>query len=177
MSRIAILVLLALVSSLAGFAPAPDKGKGKQADEWSLFRRTAEQTGTAASTAPDKLDVLWSFKAEDSIESAVAVVKDVVYAAGMDEHLYAIDLTTGKQTWKYKGAPFKAPPAVRDGLVYVGDLDGVLHCVDAARGVNKWKFEAGSEAGGANFHGTEILFGSHDEKLYCVRGTGKEAWT
>ena len=144
---------------------------------WLLFRGSPEQAGVASTSVPGKLDVLWTFKAEDGFESAVAVAGGLVYAASLDEHLYAINLENGKQKWKYKaGAPFKAAPAVRAGLVHVGDLDGLLHCVDGARGTKKWTFEAGAEAGGANFQGTEVLFSSHDENLYCLSGAGKKRW-
>src|SRR5207249_2230253 len=74
-------------------------------DEWLLFRGNAEQTGVTSSSVPNKLGVLWQFKAEDSFESAVAVSGGVVYAGSMDEHLYAINLKDGKQKWKYKGGP------------------------------------------------------------------------
>jgi outer membrane protein assembly factor BamB len=151
--------------------PAPS---GK--DDWLLFRRTPQQTGVTPTTVPNKLVVLWTFKAEDSFESAVAVSRGVVYAGSMDEHLYAVNLKDGKQKWKYKAGPFKAPPAVRGGLVYVGDLDGILHCVDGARGTKKWTFEAGAEAGGVNFHGDDVLFASHDENLYCLTRDGKQRW-
>lgn len=147
-------------------------------NDWPLFRRTPEQAGVTKDTVPDKLEVLWQFKTEDSIEGAVAVAGDVVYAASMDEYLYAINLTSGKEKWKYKAGPFKAPPAIRDGLVYAGDLDGKLHCIDAGKGTKKWIFdtESGTELGGANFHGSDVLFGSHDENLYCVDKDGKERW-
>ncbi|MFO0846636.1 MAG: PQQ-binding-like beta-propeller repeat protein [Gemmataceae bacterium] len=143
---------------------------------WPLFRGNTEQNGVAASQLPDRLDVLWTFKAEDSIENAVAVAGDLVFVASMDEHLYAVELSGGKPRWKQKVAPFKAAPVVRDGLVFAGDLDGNFHCLDAAKGIKRWTYEAGSEVGGANFHKDKVLFASHDEHLYCVTKEGKLAW-
>jgi outer membrane protein assembly factor BamB len=164
--------LLGLVLALTALcAPATPRQEG-----WPLFRGNPEQNGVAQGKLPETLTVLWTFKAEDSFETAVAVAGQVVYAGSMDEHFYAIDLASGKQRWKYKGGPFKAPPAVRDGRVYVGDLDGYLHCVDAAKGEKKWTFEAGGEIGGVNFHKDDILFASHDANLYCVSKAGKENW-
>jgi outer membrane protein assembly factor BamB len=162
------------VGKAAADGPGPAGAPGK--DDWLLFRGSPEQAGVSTSTVPDKLEVLWQFRAEDSFESAVAVSGGVVYAASMDEHLYAVGLSDGKQKWKYKAAPFKAPPAVRAGLVYVGDLDGVLHCVDGAKGTKKWTFEGGGELGGANFHGDDVLVASHDANLYCVSKAGKQRW-
>lgn len=143
---------------------------------WPVFRGNPEQSGVAASALPDKLEILWTFKAEDSIENAVAVAGDLVFVGALDEYLYAIDLAGGKPRWKQKVAPFKAAPIVRDGLVYAGDLDGNFHCFDAVKGVKKWSFETGSEIGGANFHKDRIVFASHDENLYCVTKEGKLAW-
>src|SRR5687767_10583303 len=132
------LVALALLCS-ALYVLAAEVEPKQKAGDWPLFRRTAEQTGATTAKAPEKLEVIWQFATGDAVESAVAVADGVVFAASMDEHLYAIDLNTGKEKWKYKAAPFKAPPAVRGKLVYVGDLDGYLHCVDVARGEKKWK--------------------------------------
>jgi outer membrane protein assembly factor BamB len=169
-SRIAFGVIVCIVSlALADHGAAPK-------DTWPLFRGTAEQTGVAGSVLPDKLEVLWTFKAEDAFEGAVAVAGGVVFAGAMDEHLYALDLAKGTLRWKYKGGPFKAPMSVRDGLVYAGDLDGMLHCVDAARGSKRWSYETGAELGGVNFHGDDVLVGSHDEYLHCLGKDGKRRW-
>ncbi len=143
--------------------------------DWPNFRGDPGQTGVAKGALPDKLEVLWKFKTEDAFENAVAVGKGVVYAGCMDEHLYALDLKTGKERWKYKGGPFKAPPSLKGGEVFAGDLDGVLHRIDAA-GKGKKLFEAGSEMGGVNFHGELLLAPSHDEHLYAVTKDGKEKW-
>src|SRR5215468_7976901 len=103
---LAVLLLPAAVS-----AQDPSKPTG-----WPLFRGNPLQTGVSPSTLPDKLEVLWTFKAKDSIENAPAVADGVVYLGAMDECLYALDLASGKEKWKYqaaKGAGFKASPAVK----------------------------------------------------------------
>jgi outer membrane protein assembly factor BamB len=166
-----LFVVLAL-STLVLAAPVPGAGKG----DWPVFRGNAGQTGVAASRIPDKLTVLWTFKTDDAIESAVAVVDGVVYLGSMDEHLYALDLASGRVKWKYKAGPFKAPPAVANGAVYVGDLDGVFHCIGTQKGEKRWTFEAGAEVSGANFFKDSILFASHDETLYCLSKEGKRRW-
>jgi outer membrane protein assembly factor BamB len=167
---------LRLRFGLVGSFSAVDKTAAADSRNWPLFRGNPEQTGVTRAPLPAKLQTLWTFKAEDAFENAVSVVGGVVYAASMDEHLYALNLAKGTLKWKYKAAPFKAPTAVRDGCVYVGDLDGNFHCVDAARGTKKWTFETGGEIGGANFTRDDILFASHDENLYCVSKEGKQRW-
>ncbi|HTU18888.1 MAG TPA: PQQ-binding-like beta-propeller repeat protein [Gemmataceae bacterium] len=144
---------------------------------WRVFRGSAEQTGVAAAALPDKLNVLWKFSTKDSIEGAAAIADGVVYVGSFDEYLYALDLADGKEKWKYKAGPIKASPAVRDGVVYVGNADGIFHCVGAARGEKRWTFETDGEiTSGANFAGDLILFGSHDETLYCLTKDGKAKW-
>jgi outer membrane protein assembly factor BamB len=160
------------------FAP----GRSRAADDpskrdWRVFRGNAEQTGVVAATLPDKLEVLWKFSTKDSIEGAAAVTEGVVYVGSFDEYLYALDLASGKEKWKYKAGPIKASPAMHGGMVYVGNVDGMFHCVDAAKGEKRWTFETDGEiTSGANFAGDLILFGSHDETLYCLTKDGKEKW-
>jgi outer membrane protein assembly factor BamB len=152
--------------------------------DWPVFRGDALMTGVGDAKLPDQLEVRWVFKTgegkkSDAIESAPAVVGGVVYVSSLDKHLYAIDLATGKQKWKTKLGYMKASPAVKGGRVYVGDLDGVFYCVSAADGKVVWKFEP--ETGGeihasANFHGDNIIFGSHNSNLYCLSPDGKQVW-
>ncbi len=145
--------------------------------DWPVFRGNAEQTGVATAALPDKLELLWKFATQDSIEGAPAIADSVVYIGSYDEHLYALDLLSGKEKWKYKAGPLKASPAVRQGMVYVGNADGIFHCVDAAKGEKRWTFETNGEiTSGANFAGDRILFGSHDETLYCLTTDGKLKW-
>ncbi len=169
------LVLLLPVIAVALAVPA------RAADtDWLLFRGNALQTGVADTILPDKLEVLWTFKAKDSIENAPAVAKGVVYVGGMDGILYALDLVSGKEKWKYqagKDSSFKASPSVKGDTVYVGDTDGYFHAIETATGKLRWKYETGADvSSGANFHGDRILFGSGDETLYCLTKDGKLSW-
>src|SRR5262249_55564659 len=120
--------------------------------DWPLFRGNALQSGVVKDALPHPLHVRWKLKFEEGFDGAAAIVNGTVYVASFDQHLYALDLMTKKEKWKYKGGPFKAPVSVRDGAVYVGDEDGMFHCVDAKTGEMRWTFETGGEiASGANF--------------------------
>jgi len=147
------------------------------AADWPLFRGNALQTGVAAEALPDKLEVLWSFKCQDGVESTAAIVGGVVYVGSFDQHLYAINLADGTLKWKYKGGGFKAPVSVHKETVFAGDEEGIFHAVDRA-GKKRWTFETGGEiTGGANFAGDYVLFGSHDSTLYCLdQDDGKLIW-
>ncbi len=162
---------------LTPFALTTSAGDTKTPADWPVFRGDALQNGVANSSLPDPLDIRWKFKAKDGIESTAAIVGGTVYIGSLDEHLYALDLATGKEKWKYKAGPIKAAASVREGAVYVGDSDGLFHCVDAATGKKRWTFETESEiVSGANFTGERVLFGSYDETLYCLSKEGKALW-
>jgi outer membrane protein assembly factor BamB len=166
------------------FAP----GRSRAADDpsqaaWRVFRGNVEQTGVVAAALPDKLELLWKFATQDSVEGAAAIADGVVYVGSFDEYLYALDLASGKEKWKYKAGPIKASPAVRDGIVYVGNADGIFHCVEGTKdekgqmGRKRWTFDTDGEiTSGANFAGDLVLFGCHDETLYCLTKDGKEKW-
>jgi outer membrane protein assembly factor BamB len=156
-------VIPIVVTAVAtAFAAHETKGTA----DWSLFRGNPLQTGVTDAPLPDQLEIIWKLKTKEGIEGTAAIVNGTVYIGSLDEHLYALDLPTGKEKWKYKAVSFKAPASVRDGRVYIGDGDGVFHCVDAATGHKVWTYTTGAEiAGGANFSGDSVLFGSGDETL------------
>jgi outer membrane protein assembly factor BamB len=159
---------LVIVFALASTALAAD---------WPLFRGNPTQTGVSSEKLPDQLEVLWKFEAKDAIEGSAAIAKGVVFVGSMDKHLYAIDLASGKEKWKYKADFFKAHVGYHDGAVYIGDLDGIFHCVDAEKGTKRWTFKTEGEIqSGANFTGEHVLFGSGDEHIYCLTRDGKLVW-
>ena len=170
-------VLLGVLALLGDSACSFSFGSDKTTD-WPLFRGNALQNGVAGSALPDKLEILWQFKTKDAIEGAAAIAGDSVFVGCNDEHLYALDLATGKEKWRFKAGPIKAPPSVRGDAVYVGDQEGVFHCVDRASGKKRWTFDAGGAeiVSGANFTNDSVIFGSYDETLYCLTLDGKPRW-
>jgi outer membrane protein assembly factor BamB len=173
--RSLIIGLLVFLGAAACYADAPADSKAP--DAWPVFHGNATQTGVACSALPEQLEILWQFKAKDSIEGAAAIQGGVAYVASLDENLYALNLADGQLKWSYKAGPVKASPSVDHGCVYVGNIDGVFHCVDAATGQKRWTYEAGAEiTSGANFTPAAVLFGSGDETLYCVSRDGQPRW-
>ena len=174
MSRFRGLILGVVLGSAALIAA----DNVKRADSWPLFRGNVEQTGVAATTLPDKLRVQWQFKVgKDGVEGTAAIANGVVYIGSFDKHLYALDLKTGREKWKYNAGPIKAAPGYRDGLLYVGDEDGKFHCIDAVTGKKRWVFDAESEVtSGTGFAGDDVLFGTSGELLFCLSRDGKKKW-
>ena len=138
--------------------------------DWLSFRGNPQLTGVADSQLPEKLDLLWTFKAEDMIESTAASVDGVIYLGASDGILYAIDADTGKSQWTYTTeSSIKSSPSIQDGVIYFGDGDGVFHAVDIATQKMKWKYiTEGEIISSANFSGESVLFGSYDGFLYCL---------
>jgi outer membrane protein assembly factor BamB len=156
---------------------------------WPVFRGDTRQTGVATSALPDRLEIRWQLQTTGPVDSTAVIVGSTAYVASegngagagtpaADGDLYALDLATGRQKWKYHCGPVKAPLAFHDGAVYAGNEDGLFHCVDAATGKKRWTFDTGSEVtSGANFAGDDVLFGANDETLYCLSKEGKRLWT
>jgi outer membrane protein assembly factor BamB len=65
-----------------------------------------------------------------------------------------------------------------DAVYYASSSDHALHALDLASGREKWKFITdGPVRLAAEFHGSNVLFGSDDGFVYCVDGgTGRLAW-
>ncbi|MGH3250114.1 MAG: PQQ-binding-like beta-propeller repeat protein [Trebonia sp.] len=67
---------------------------------------------------------LWSLPVGGPVRSGLALDNDTVYAGSDDEHLYAIDLSTGKVRWTYKaGGAIRGSVLAANGLIYFGCLD------------------------------------------------------
>jgi outer membrane protein assembly factor BamB len=81
----------------------------------------------------------WEFRAEGAFSAEVLVDADIVYAGCDDGRLYAIELGSGKERWRYESHEQLATrPALADGLVYVASLQDTVFAVDARTGAWKW---------------------------------------
>lgn len=155
---------------------------GAPPDAWPLFRGDSQGSGVSQSTLPDKPALVWQFQSNaqaGGFEGTCAIAGGVVFAPSLDGHLYALDLATGQEKWKFfSELGFVASPAVRDGLVYIGDVNGRFFALDAATGEGRWGFEAKAEIDScANFYNDTVLVGSQDATLYCRRATtGEPVW-
>ncbi len=113
----------------------------------------------------------------DGIESTVAIFGGTAYVGSLDEHLFALDLSTGRVNWVYKAGPIRSPVGFSDQYVYVGDTDGLLHCLSATTGRRRWVFNAEAEiTSGLDFTADAVLFGTNDESLCCLSKQGEQRW-
>ena len=176
--RVGDLLLYGALILLPALA-APRSAWAAIGDDWPSFRGDARLTGVAAQPLPADLAVLWTFEAEDGIESTAALVDGVVYVGSLAGKLHALDFKSGKLLWTYEaGDEIKSSPGVRKGVVYFGDESGIFHAVDAADGKAKWTFAAdGGVIASASFAGGHVIFGSQDNFLYALNPeSGELAW-
>ena len=148
-------------------------------------RRSAMATGNSAlrrPPCPTTRSLSGRLKTSEGMVGCAAVVGGQVYLPCLNGQLLSVDRLTGKQQWSYRSiestnpndfAPgFKAAPTVSIDTVYVGDEEGNLHAVDRKNGKLKWKFTTGNEiAGSVALVGENIIFGSHDSFLYCLKAS------
>ena len=73
--------------------------------------------------------------------SSPAVGEGVVYFGSEDEALYAVDIQTGAEKWKFETeGDVLSSPTIGDGVIYFGSQDGNLYAVDTQTRRLKWKF-------------------------------------
>jgi alcohol dehydrogenase (cytochrome c) len=89
-----------------------------------------------------QLKPVWTFKIDDNapMEATPIIWHGTAYISSGHDHVYAIDVKTGKLKWQYSDNPhvisFAANRgiALLDGKVYMGTLDGKLVALDADTG-------------------------------------------
>ena len=106
--------------------------------------------------------------------SALTVANDVVYAAGRDGRLHALEAPSGNERWATPvGTPndFGSAPVVSDGVVYV--QTDALHALDAATGAARWVAPTGEGVSLFAFvppvvHGGLVYVAGGDARLHEI---------
>jgi outer membrane protein assembly factor BamB len=150
------------------------------AADWPLHRGGPTQTGVSEDKLPEKLGIVWQFRAKNSVESAPVIADGVVYVGSSDKNLYAIDLKTGQAKWTTPLGIITASPGINGDRVYIGDADGKFYCLDRATGKVVWTFDDMEQTGqitaAPNFDGDHVLIPTHNSTLYCLDKNGKKVW-
>jgi outer membrane protein assembly factor BamB len=128
----------------------------------------------------------WRYASPRRITSTPAIANGVLYVAGIDRTLAALDALTGSPAWQVElGAPVSSSPVVTGGLVVFGTSDaasgegGFLLALDAASGEERWRvgFEDGADASPAFADGV-IFAGVDGGSLHAISvETGEERWS
>ncbi len=117
---------------------------------------------------------VWTFKIHDDagMETAPIVWHGIAYVTTAHDHVYALDVKTGKLKWEFMDKPhvlaFAANRGIglMDGNVYVATLDGHLIALNANTGKKVWDVVAA--------HDTSNTFYSMAPVPYHNAKTGKD---
>lgn len=139
---------------------------------WKSFRGNPELQGVAPGTIADSLRLLWSYKTEDAITGSPVTDGKLVFLGSEDKNCYALELASGKLIWKFTAEyGFEASPLICNDHVFIGDLGGTMRALDKNSGTLLWSFKTdGKIVGSANciMEKNLLIFGSHDDTLYCL---------
>ena len=92
----------------------------------------------------DRVELLWHAKSRGGVEpTAPVLVNGVVFVAGLDGIVRALDAGTGQVRWTaYTGGAVRFPPTIAAGRALVGSGDGWVYALEAATGRVLWRFRA-----------------------------------
>lgn len=112
--------------------------------DWPTYRANNDRSASSPAHVPASIEKLWYYKTEFPVESSPPTsAGGLVFIAGEDGKVRAIDAATGKERWNARTAgPVRFPPTVWEGRAYVGSADGRIHVFEAATGRRLWRFRA-----------------------------------
>ncbi|HXG63128.1 MAG TPA: PQQ-binding-like beta-propeller repeat protein [Planctomycetota bacterium] len=143
-------LLLALVP-LAGPVAQGD-------DDWPMWRRDPERTGSSPAALPHPLRLQWVRELPpprpawpdqtrlpfDAVDEPVVAGGTLFVGSSRTDRLFAFDVRTGALRWSFfADGPVRFPAAVWEGRVYFVSDDGRLRCLDAERGALLWSVRGG----------------------------------
>ena len=113
-------------------------------------------------------------------EAPLACSEGLVFAGTTRGTLYALDVRTGKEQWRYEtdgiiiGSPNLIKAQKTLNVVLLDQSEGALHCLDIATGKLLWKTEGVERCDGAPGVGDDrIVFGSCLAALHVYDVSGK----
>jgi outer membrane protein assembly factor BamB len=123
---------------------------------------------------------VWSVRAGRGFTGALVVADSVIYAAGYDRRVFAIDAGNGDVLWNARlGGPVLGGVLVGDSLVYAatGRPDGRLFAVRRSDGKLRWRATTGHTMAPLGLVGNLVL--AHNQRGQVVATdarTGRSSW-
>ncbi len=116
---------------------------------------------------------IWNKRLLNEVVAAPTTDNGLLYIAGLDQYLWAIDIANGRTLWKYLAeVPLNSPPTVLDGQLYQQIRGTGLHCfaphpLNAPGGEILWTApEVTGEVIGA--HRQRLFVWDADERVLAV---------
>jgi len=147
-------------------------------DDWPMYRHDPARSGYTKSVLPENIEIAWERKLGGRLTQPVASGRQV-FVASVDAHtLYALNLDSGAEQWRYAAdGRIDSPPTLWRGCVYFGSADGWLYCLDAKDGKLSWRFLAAAQDRQLvareqlesvwPVHGSVLI---QNDMLYCIAG-------
>ncbi|MCX6904058.1 MAG: PQQ-binding-like beta-propeller repeat protein [Verrucomicrobia bacterium] len=112
--------------------------------DWPAFRANPSGTMTTTASLPAKASRRWEWtSATSSTPTAPVAVGGLVFLAGSDGIVRALDGATGKPVWTTcTGGAIRYPPAISQDRAFIGSGDGWVYCLEAKTGRLLWRFRA-----------------------------------
>ena len=175
---------LVLFGSFDGLFYAVDAKSGKE--KWK-FETGGEQLfgaiGLWGLTPKDKmLSDPW-----DLFISSTVVDGSIVYFGSGDSYIYALNVKTGEEIWKFKTEMgVHSSPAIYNGKLYCGSWDSQVYALDAKTGKKVWQFNTGKDDQYHLYEGVQsspvivdstVYIGSRSAKFFALNSeTGEKKW-
>jgi outer membrane protein assembly factor BamB len=141
------------------------KAKFDSVNDWPTFRHDSARSGTTRARVPSNVTTNWKVTLNGALTAPVAA-GDKVFVARPDAHtVYALDMTTSEESWRFTAnGRIDSPPTIYKGLVLFGSKDGYAYCLRASDGKLVWRFLAAP---------SDLRIGSFDqiESIWPVHGS------
>lgn len=130
--------------------------------------------GTAASS------IAWEIPFGGQLQGALAAHRDVFAVTSTSGRvaLYRSATEHPRELWHTSIGPVHRGPAFSaDGeVIYVASADHRLHALDTASGRARWRADLGLPVLSSPLVGSEHIFVSAGDRLFCLDGTGRVRW-
>ena len=131
----------------------------------------------------NKFMLIWKIQGDEvtgGIATSPLKYKNLVIFGCGDHYLYALDINTGKEIWRFKANQLfiDARPSEENGIIFIGNYDGNAYAVDSKDGKEVWRFKTGGKVYASCIAKEgKVYFGSQDGFVYALDSkTGKEIW-
>ncbi|MEQ8789248.1 MAG: PQQ-binding-like beta-propeller repeat protein [Pirellulaceae bacterium] len=111
--------------------------------DWPTFRGDIQRSAGTQAQVQNAARLRWTFTPTRAIPTAPVAAGGLVFTAGEDGKVRALDAKSGELRWQFAtSAPIKYPPTIAENRAYIGSGDGYAYCLEAATGRLLWKFRA-----------------------------------
>ena len=110
--------------------------------DWPAYRGDNAHSGSTDLSVSNELWNIWTYRPEHPFSpTAATAAGGLIFFAGSDGNVRALDGMTGSPVWSYPTAgPIMQPPTIWNGRAYVGSADGYIYALEATTGRLLWRF-------------------------------------